>query len=289
MSCSLDALPAPTPIDDLPHDLDLRLVVADMDGTLLDGDGGVPARFPEMVHRLADRGVMFAPASGRQLANLRRVLDSTVDGGPIIAENGTFVVVGDEEVHSDTIDPTSTTAAVATVRELAAEGQDVGVVVAMKRCAYVERTDERYTQQCSRYYEALEAVPDVLSLDLADVLKVAVYSFGDIEREAYPRLAGAVPEVQTVVSGAHWTDMMSPRASKGRALEAIQERLGVTPAQTVVFGDYLNDLELYERSAVSFAMANAHPEVLAAARFVAPANTEDGVMRTLEALLDRMA
>ena len=53
----------------------------------------------------------------------------------------------------------------------------------------------------------------------------------------------------------------------------------MSPEQTAVFGDYLNDLELYDRAELSFAMANAHPRVLARARYIAPANDEGGVTR----------
>ena len=81
---------------------------------------------------------------------------------------------------------------------------------------------------------------------------------------------------------------MSTRTSKDRALAAAQAHLGIAPAQTAVFGDYLNDLELYDHAELSFAMANAHPRILARARYIAPANDEGGVTRTLRALLERM-
>ncbi|AMD87985.1 sugar phosphatase [Actinomyces radicidentis] len=264
---------------------DLRLVIADMDGTLLDGEGRVPADLGEAVARWREAGVLFAPASGRQLANLHGVLGHVLDGGPVIAENGTFVVIGDEEVHSDTISKDEAVAAIEVTRRLAGNGLDVGAVVACKRCAYIDRSDERFVEQCVKYYEALEVVDDLLALPLDDVLKVAVYDFGDIEREAAPDLRAAVPTVQTVVSGAHWTDMMPSAASKGRALDAIQRRLGVAPEQTAAFGDYLNDRDLYAFSGPSFAMANAHPEIRELARYVAPANTDNGVIRAVDALL----
>ena len=87
----------------LPAQIDLRLVVTDMDGTLLDGRGRVPAGLMDAVVDMRDAGVVFAPASGRQLANLRAVLGSAVEDSPLIAENGSFVVHGGEEIHSDTI------------------------------------------------------------------------------------------------------------------------------------------------------------------------------------------
>ncbi len=52
-----------------------------------------------------------------------------------------------------------------------------------------------------------------------------------------------------------------------------------------MFGDYLNDLDMLGRAGLSFAMANAHPDLLARARFIAPPNTEGGVVTTLHRLL----
>ena len=112
--------------------------------------------------------------------------------------------------------------------------------------------------------------------------------FADAESGFAPPLVVALPDLWAAVSGRHWIDVMPAPASKGRALAAAQAHLGIAPAQTAVFGDYLNDLELYDRAELSFAVANAHPRVLARARYIAPANDEGGVTRTLRALLERM-
>ena len=253
------------------------------------GVGRVPRRLDTVVARMHEHGVVFVPASGRQLANLRATLGATITQSPIIAENGTIVVQGDDEIHRETITRSDAVAAVRTTRALREQGLDVGPVIATRDRAYVDRIDERFVRQCAFYYAALEPVEDVLDLALDNVLKIAVYAFGDAESECYEPLSAAVPGVQTVVSGAHWVDMMARTASKGRALAAMQERLGITPAQTAVFGDYLNDAELYDYSELSFAMANAHPGILSRARYIAPANTDDGVLRTIETLLDRLS
>jgi hydroxymethylpyrimidine pyrophosphatase-like HAD family hydrolase len=88
-----------------------------------------------------------------------------------------------------------------------------------------------------------------------------------------------------VVSGPHWVDVLSPSASKGRALRQLQAALGVTADQTMAFGDFLNDLEMMDAAAWSFAMANAHPLLKERARFVAPANNANGVVRTVRTVL----
>jgi hydroxymethylpyrimidine pyrophosphatase-like HAD family hydrolase len=88
-----------------------------------------------------------------------------------------------------------------------------------------------------------------------------------------------------VVSGEHWVDVMNSTANKGAALRGLQRALGITPAQTMVFGDYLNDLEMLDAADWSFAMANAHPEVVRRARHLAPSNNDNGVLRTISRVL----
>ena len=282
------ARPAPTPPERLPEAVDLRLAVTDMDGTLLDGRGRVPADLGEVVARMGERGVLFAPASGRQLGNLHRVLGPLADGALLIAENGAYAVLGDEEIHCDVLGRDAAARVVGAVRELAGAGHDVGAVLACRHVARIERRDAPFVEQAATYYAQLEIVGDLLAAPLDDVLKIAVHDFADAESGSAPALVAALPDLRAAVSGRHWIDVMPAPASKGRALAAAQARLGIAPAQTAVFGDYLNDLELYDRAGLSFAVANAHPRVLARARYIAPANDEGGVTRTLRALLERM-
>jgi hypothetical protein len=54
----------------------------------------------------------------------------------------------------------------------------------------------------------------------------------------------------------------------------------------MAFGDYLNDCEMIDAADWSFAMANAHPTLIARARYVCPPNTENGVVRTIKSVLE---
>ena len=122
---------------------------------------------------------------------------------------------------------------------------------------------------------------DLLTVE-DEILKVAVHDFGLVDEGAGPLLAhfdGAV------ISGKHWVDVMNPVADKGLALRHVQDALGVTREQTMAFGDYFNDVGLLDAAQWSFAMDNAHPEVRAHARYVAPANTANGVVRTIRSVL----
>jgi Cof subfamily protein (haloacid dehalogenase superfamily) len=263
---------------------DIRLIVTDMDGTLLDEAGRIPGDLWPLLAELRRRGVVFSPASGRQYATLAHQFGDAGQGMVFIAENGTYVVRDGVELSSDPLDPAVVARVVHTVRRLAAGGADVGAVVCGKRSAYVERADEAFLSEVRAYYVQHRVVADATAVD-DEVIKVALFDFGAAEHTLAPALAPFADTHQVVVSGAHWVDVMNSTATKGAALRRLQRALGVTPAQTMVFGDYLTDLEMLDAADWSFAMANAHPEVVRRARYVAPSHRDHGVLRTIERVL----
>ena len=268
----------------LPQDLDIRLVVSDMDGSLLDERGRVPESFWPVLDELERRGITFCPASGRQYANLRGLFAQHGRDLVCIAENGAYVGRGDEALSVDPLPAGEVSGIVRRVRDLAAAGRDVGMVLCGRRAGYVERADGAFSEHAARHYAWLEHVDDLAAVD-DEVLKVAVFDFGPVEEATAPAFADLEPRLRVLVSGQHWLDVMNPDADKGHALRRLQERLGVTAAQTMAFGDYLNDAGLLDAAQWSCAMDNAHPDVRSRARFVVPSNARLGVVRTLEALL----
>lgn len=87
---------------------------------------------------------------------------------------------------------------------------------------------------------------------------------------------------KVVVSAKIWLDVMNAKASKGAAIQYLQQTMNFTPAETMTFGDYLNDLEMLQVSEHSYAVANAHEEIKKIARFSAPSNQESGVLTVLK-------
>ncbi|MCG7204442.1 Cof-type HAD-IIB family hydrolase [Streptomyces arenae] len=264
--------------------LDIRLIVADIDGTLLDDAGNPPEELPRLLTQLRQRGVLFSPASGRQYATLARLFEGLDDGMVYIAENGTHVVRDGQVIGSDPLDAAVAARLVKTARRLAADGVDVGAVVCGKRSAYTERTDDAFLAEVARYYVSHRSVVDATTVE-DEVNKIALFDFGPAARSTAPVLAEFTDTHQVVVSSEHWIDVMNRTADKGTAVRRLQHDLDITPAQTLAFGDYLNDLEMLDAAQWSFAMSNAHPDVLDRARHVAPSNNDNGVLRTIQQLL----
>jgi Cof subfamily protein (haloacid dehalogenase superfamily) len=262
--------------------LDIRLVVADMDGTLLDGEGNIPDTFWPMLERMHDRGIVFAPASGRQYATLAQLFERVIDGMVFISENGAFVARDGVELFSEVLDRDLLGRLAQRLRSL--QDHDLGVVFSGKRSAYVERSDARFLDEAMKYHAELAVVDDLLLVD-DDIVKVAIFDFDDAETSTAPHLVDFRETHQVVISGEHWIDVISRTINKGVALQRLQRQLGITRDQTVAFGDYLNDIEMLDAAGLSFAMQDAHPEVLKHARYRAPSNRDHGVVDILDRLI----
>jgi Cof subfamily protein (haloacid dehalogenase superfamily) len=264
---------------------DIRLIVSDMDGTLLDDDKELHEHFWPLVHELHRRGVAFSPASGRQYYKLLDQFADIADEIVFISDNGSCVMRGGVEVSSDCLTRDDAIKLVITLRETIAAGADAGIVVCGKRGAFIERSDAPFLNGVDPYHGRLEIVEDLLTVIDDDVLKIAVYDLESAERNIEPAMAEFQDTHKVTVSGERWLDVNTKTANKGQAITHLQNALGITPAQTMVFGDFLNDLEMMDTADYSFAMNNAHPRLAARARYVAPTNSDNGVVRTIASVL----
>jgi hypothetical protein len=252
-----------------------------MDGTLVDDAKEIHDELWPLIDELHARGVTFCPASGRQYYNLVQEFEDVAEELVFIAENGTYVVARGREISSDGLGLDVARQLVRRIRGI----PEAGAILCGKRSAYIERRDPPFVTQAQTYYARLRIVEDLLEVADDDVLKVTVYDFVSGEHNTAPRLAEIRATHQVVISGPHWVDVLSPTANKGHALRQVQAALGVTPEQTMALGDFLNDLEMMDAATYSFAMANAHPRLKERARWIAPANNANGVVRAIRAVL----
>lgn len=262
---------------------DVRLVVCDMDGTLLDGNGNIPEEFWGLLDRMIERDIVFTPASGRQYATLKKMFGHEDQIRTYISENGTLVKRDDKIVSTTPIERADYLEGIEIIRSI--DYRDAGVVIGGAHGAYAERKDAPFVERIRTYNRDLRLVDDLTEVD-DDMLKMAIFDFDGVSQRIMDDLSVLPSTAQVVVSGEYWIDIMSAAGNKGKAVTDLQKALGVTPEQTVIFGDYLNDLEMMDRGTLSFAMENAHPTIKETARYIAPANTKHGVLSVLSMLLD---
>lgn len=258
----------------------IKLIVCDMDGTLLDNQGQLNEEFWELEPKLAGNGIKFAIASGRQYYNLLDKFDRIKDNLIFLADNGSYVVYRNEEVHIDSLDKQSAIQFIKIGRKI----EGAYVIVSAKNSAYVENTDERFLKEVSTYFKRLEIVEDLTKVE-DTVLKVTICDFNNSETNSYLHYKSFEKEYKVAIAGKIWLDISDWGANKGAAIKKIQEKFGISSDETMVFGDYLNDLEMMTAGKYSYAMKNAHLKIIEEANFVTKlTNNENGVLETIKEL-----
>lgn len=262
----------------------VKLVICDMDGTLLNSNHEASSRFFEQYRAMKAKGITFVAASGRQYHSIREKLAPIADELIIVAENGAFAK-SPMEVLVSTFVPDGTVAQVLS----AIEGKsEIHPVLCTPDAAYVRADSPAFRVVMSEFYSSHHSVEDLAEVN-ADVLKIALYNKTNSEQFIYPYTKHLEGSLKVKVSGVNWVDVSHPDAHKGHAIRLIQKRLGVSKAETMVFGDYHNDLEMLALADFSFAMGNAHPDIVKAANYQTTNNDDFGVERVLQRLLEAQA
>jgi len=258
----------------------IKLIVTDMDGTLLNDEHQIHPDFWEIEEELTKKGIMFSVASGRQFYNLESKFEKIKDRMLFFAENGTYVVYKGKEIYLNPLKRDDANKFIEIGRNL----ENTQLVLCGKNSAYVESKDESFYTEIKKYYERLEVVEDLTKVD-DTILKVTLCNFNGVEENTYPHFNDYTNDFKVAIAASVFIDITSLSANKGNAIKGVQKELNITPEETLVFGDYLNDLEMMENAKFSYAMKNAHPQIKSASKFITNFdNNQNGVLRTIEEL-----
>jgi Cof subfamily protein (haloacid dehalogenase superfamily) len=259
----------------------VKLVVTDMDGTLLNSNHEVSKRFFEIHKKLKEKNIHFAAASGRQYHSIISKLTSIKKDITIIAENGAFGVQGDEELFIHDLPIDKLLYAIEFTRNI----ESIGIILCGKKHAYIENSNLEFANTFSQFYSNYKLVDDLKKVKDDTFFKVAIYHPICSEEFILPKVEHLSDEMQVTVSGKNWLDISNLEANKGNALSKLQKKLNVTQEETMAFGDYNNDLKMLEKAAFSYAMKNAHPNVKETANFETLSNDDRGVDYILEKVI----
>jgi Cof subfamily protein (haloacid dehalogenase superfamily) len=260
----------------------IKLVVSDMDSTLLNSKGEVSNRFFKLFKQLQEKNITFCAASGRQHNSIVSKLQSIKDNIYVIAENGAIAMQGKEVLLLNSIASEKVLKLIPTLREV----KDIHIVLCTQNGAFIESKDKQFISLFEEYYNSYEIVDDLMEVAKnTSILKIAVYHFESSEKHIYPAVAHLGNDVLLKISSKNWLDISVEKANKGNALKLVQERLNVSKKETMVFGDYHNDIEMMQESDLSFAMENAHKDIKEIAKYTTKSNDNFGVEVILEELV----
>jgi Cof subfamily protein (haloacid dehalogenase superfamily) len=258
----------------------VKMVVTDMDGTLLNSSHKVSSKFFEIFEHLKAHNILFAAASGRPYYSISEKLNAIKEHITIVAENGGLVIENDRLILSNALSKQKLSHLFGLVNTL----RNTHSLFCTRHKAYIKRTSDELVNVFSEYYSNYTIIDSIEEIK-DDVIKIALYHCTNSEANIYPFVKHLDPEFNVVVSGNHWVDISDAITNKGHAIEFLQKRHNIDPTDTMAFGDYNNDFEMLQRATYSYAMANAHDKIKAVANYQTKSNDEFGVEHILEQLV----
>ena len=249
----------------------IKLIATDLDGTLLNDEKQLPEEIFDLIRAFDERGVLFAPASGRQYANLRDLFAPVEDKLLFICENGALVKYRGQTLHMNPIRDSYLKAALDEVRAL----PHLFPMLCGEQTAYIESDNEPFCRYSMAAYTSCKRVP---SLDAVigkeNICKIAVYDETRSAERCIKTLQTRLPHLRTIQSGLDWCDVTASEVSKGVAIRVIRSIFGLAREECLGFGDHMNDYEMLLECGTAYVPENAFPPLKKLIGGIIPSNEE---------------
>ena len=251
----------------------IKIIFFDIDDTLRNSKTGfVPSTIPTAFKQLRDKGILTGIATGRgifgvvpEIKALKPDFFVTLNGAYIEDKKGN--VIYSNKIAKDKVEEYITW-----TKEV---GIDYGLVGS--HAAKLSRRTEMISQAIDPIYPDLEVDPDFYQKE--DIYQMWTFEEQGDDLTLPESLASTLRMVRW---HEHSSDVVPISGSKAAGVAKVVEHLGLKPENVMVFGDELNDLELFDYAGISVAMAISHDKIKEKADYITKTLEEDGIFDALE-------
>jgi Cof subfamily protein (haloacid dehalogenase superfamily) len=261
----------------------IALVVSDVDGTLLTHDKILTEGAKAAVRKLHAAGIGFTIVSSRPTIGMGFLIEPLTITLPVGAFNGSSIVDNKlKPIEQHLVAPAVAQRSLDVLNEF---GVDIWLF--SNERWYTRNPDGEYVPHEKR---AIKADPTIVA-DFTPYLDEACKIVGASSDPALLQRCEAAMkeavgrEATAVRSQTYYLDVTPPGHDKGTFVDAMIRRLGIPPAAVATIGDMENDLPMFARSGVSFAMGNAADGIKQRATHVTDSNERDGFAAAIETML----
>lgn len=258
----------------------IRLLLSDVDGTLVRPDKSLSQRTIDGVHSLHAAGVHFAVTSGRPPRGMEMLVEPLSLTTPLAAFNGGLVVEPGMDVLEERVVPDDVV------------GSTIALLESFELSVWVYRGADWLVRDpdgphVARESHTVQFEPTVVdSFDDVEGGVAKIVGVSD-DHEAVAAAAGAAHDelgdhVSASRSQPYYLDVTHPHANKGGVVRFLSKRYEIPADAIATIGDMPNDVLMFALSGLSIAMGNAHREVQRAARRVTTTNDEEGFANAVE-------
>ena len=266
--------------------LSLKLVAIDLDATLLRDDKSYDMeRFDYLVDELTKQDVTFMIASGNDNVKIKSYVSESIINKVYIAGcNGNDVEQAGEHIHTNYF----SREALLQISEIVDADDDYQMLLNTPNGTYSKYIYDKDQDYISIYYKHINMIESYSELpESEEAIKAAVLSAKSLSdtKKLIDTIINEVEGVTAVTSGGGWLDAYHEDGGKGSAVEWLQKTKGITAAETMAFGDSLNDSSMMPFADYSITMQNGDDEFKDFCNYEIGTNEEQSVIATLEAFM----
>ncbi|MGY3749930.1 Cof-type HAD-IIB family hydrolase [Vagococcus acidifermentans] len=280
----------------------IRLIASDMDGTLLSSHLSISEKNREAIRIAEDKGIQFMIATGRAYSEAKPALEDAGIECPIITGNGAQVFdKHGNELFTFDIPKKSAWDIMSHLRE-----HKLYFEVMTTRGVYSDHQPQRLENYATLLADSLPHITYKMAIAMAATqLEMQNITYVDSYREliddnqlkilkiiafdekgpaVLQPASDAIQQVEDIIVTSSFPNNIEInhfRAQKGTAVQIMADNLEIPLERVMTIGDNFNDISMLKIAGVSFAMANAEPEVKQIAKYETDTNLNDGVGRAI--------
>lgn len=255
----------------------IKLIICDLDGTLLPrGEEKIPTEIINLIKLANTKKICFSVASGRSYHELKGFFDDSKTDIVFVPSDGALIVQDEKTFLKKSLQRF----AVKSMVDPIVQNEKIGVVLTGKYISYIISKEQGFTEDCRKKLRGhlmeisgIEEIPE-------DIYKVSFY--GE-PTTVYGKkiLSGSFSSMSKLIyKNNGWTEFISSAAGKEAAVGCMARHLKVSPSETVVIGDGMNDIEILKFTENSFAVCGGDSGAISAAK-----HTTDNVAATLNEII----
>ncbi len=274
----------------------IRLIVSDMDGTLLDSKKNISEKSLNVINQLSDLSIIFAIGSGRNLQGLKRYTAHFQQPLPLITINGGLIYNEKQEIIFDQ------PLALDTINSLIHELDQFNIYYDLlgENATYSNNREsrKRFIQNIlnannikanaahdNRYLDVQFVDYNDALFSTVNIYKFSVINFGEHDLKKIARhISNKIPcEISS--SGPNNIEINPFGVNKGQGIKTLCQYYSISLNDVLAIGDNINDISMLETAGIFCAMQNSHPDILERSQHVTDSNNDDGVANAILKLI----
>lgn len=264
-----------------------KAVAVDMDGTFLTEKKTFDHElFGKILKKLQANNIPFISATGNQLIRSHEYFQEFTSGIDYVSENGAILEADGKVIKRTALDYDI---AQKLLNFIQTEYPEAIIMVSAEHHCYILKSMDKATKDDIRiYYRKVEEIDKFTDIDPSDaILKVCLTDDDELATVIQNRFNEKYGDyIRGTSSGNMTIDLVHKGINKAKGVADMLKHYGIVQKDLIAFGDGENDIGMLEACGYSYAMKNANEKTKAVAKYEAPSNDDNGVLKVLAKYLE---